>query len=97
MLFLLGNKLGKIYMPNISKRQDFALWLRILKKNTKAMGLSNILAYYRVGSSGSVSGNKMLAAKYQWRTYREIEMLPFFSSLYYFTNYAVNGFIRFNK
>src|SRR5690606_23452075 len=27
-----SEKLGKVYMPAIRKRQDYALWLRILKK-----------------------------------------------------------------
>lgn len=90
-------KLGKIYMPNISKRQDFGLWLKIMKQSAKALGIDDILAYYRVGSKDAVSANKVLAAKYQWRIYREIEKLPFFISLYYFIHYAVNGVIRFSK
>ncbi|SUI75460.1 glycosyltransferase family 2 protein [Shewanella morhuae] len=83
-------KLGKVYMPNISKRQDLGLWLKILKRIDKAYGLQECLADYNVGVS-SVSSNKIVAAKYQWRLYREIEKLPFRVSLYYFLHYVYNS------
>ncbi|QLE86117.1 glycosyltransferase family 2 protein [Shewanella sp. Scap07] len=80
-------QLGKVYMPNIAKRQDLALWLRILKKTDRAYGIQESLADYYVGVS-SVSANKVIAAKYQWRVYREIEKLGLIQSLYYFFSYA---------
>jgi len=83
-------KLGKVYMPNISKRQDLGLWLKILKKIDKAYGLEECLADYYVGVS-TVSSNKVTAAKYQWRVYREVEKLPFRMSAYYFAYYAYNA------
>ncbi|ASG04743.1 glycosyltransferase family 2 protein [Vibrio anguillarum] len=86
--------LGKVYMPNISKRQDLALWLRILKKIEFAYGMDEVLADYLAVQANSVSSNKMVAAKYQWRVYREIEKLSIKSSIYYFLNYAYSGFIK---
>lgn len=83
-------KLGKVYMPNISKRQDFGLWLKILKKIDKAYGLEECLADYYVGVS-TVSSNKVTAAKYQWRVYREIERLPLLKSMYYLGVYAYSA------
>ncbi len=83
-------KLGKVYMPNISKRQDLGLWLKILKKIDKAYGLEECLADYYVGVS-TVSSNKVTAAKYQWRVYREVEKLPLMESAYYFASYAYNA------
>lgn len=85
-----SSKLGKVYMPNIAKRQDLGLWLRILKQVDRAYGIDDCLADYYVGVS-TVSSNKVVAAKYQWRIYRDIEKLPFFSSLYYFISYATNA------
>lgn len=85
---------GKVYMPNISKRQDLGLWLRIMKLKTKGLGIDNVLAYYRTGSQNTVSANKILAAKYQWRIYREIEQLGFFESMVYFMIYSVKGFLK---
>ena len=75
-------KLGKIYMPNIRKRQDYALWLKILKKEKYAYGLNESLAYYRLREN-SVSSNKKDLIKYQWELYREIEKLNLFQSLFY--------------
>ncbi len=86
-------KIGKLYMPDIPKGQDYALWLKILKKCSFAHGLNERLALYRVRSS-SISRNKLAKAKYQWKIYRDIEKLPLFKSIYYFFNYAYHGFIK---
>ena len=86
------DKLGKVYMPNISKRQDLGLWLRILKKVDYAWGMDEILGDYLAIQSNSVSSNKKNAAKYQWRLYREIEKLSLIQSFYYFCFYAYLGF-----
>jgi teichuronic acid biosynthesis glycosyltransferase TuaG len=39
---------GKVYMENLRKRQDYALWLNLLKKTDYAHGLPEILASYRI-------------------------------------------------
>ncbi|QUM77875.1 glycosyltransferase family 2 protein [Moritella sp. 24] len=85
--------LGKVYMPNIGKRQDLGLWLEILRNGNVAKGLNVPLAKYRVGGA-SLSSNKLGVLKYQWRLYREVENLGLFSSMYYFIHYAVNGVMR---
>lgn len=86
--------LGKVYMPNIAKRQDMGLWLRILKNSGPAKGIvDKSLARYRVGSN-SVSSNKASVLKYQWRMYREVEQLPFRKSLFFFSHYAFRGITR---
>lgn len=89
-----AHKIGKIYMPNIRKRQDYALWLKILRKNIDGYGINKVLAKYRVREN-SVSSNKLKAALYQWRIYRQIEKLGLFKSLYYFINYAYYGFKKY--
>jgi teichuronic acid biosynthesis glycosyltransferase TuaG len=89
-----AEKLGKIYMPNIIKRQDYALWLKILKKEVQAFGLNIPLAIYRVRKN-SVSSNKLKAAFYQWKIYREIEQLNIIKSLYHFINYMYYGFMKY--
>lgn len=83
--------LGKIFMPNIRKRQDLGLWLKILKITDSAYCLDEPLAFYRIHKE-SLSANKLSAAKYQWKLYREIEKLNLFQSIYYFTHYTINGF-----
>ena len=85
-----SEKLGKVYMPDISKRQDFALWLKILKKTSFAYGLDESLAYYRVRKS-SVSSNKIIASTYNWKLYRDVEELPLYKAIYYFGWYTYNS------
>lgn len=85
--------LGKVYLPDILKRQDFALWLKILKLTPEAMGIEKVLAKYRVRNN-SISGNKWVASKYQWKVYREIEGLNAPLSIYYFFHYTINGVIK---
>ncbi len=87
-------KLGKVYMPDILKRQDHALWLKILKQIGKTKGIKEPLAIYRLRKN-SVSSNKILSAKYQWKLYREVEKLNIIKSVYYFlwyTYYGVNKY-----
>jgi glycosyltransferase involved in cell wall biosynthesis len=83
-------KLGKMYMPDIRKRQDFGLWLRILKDTDAAYPIPESLAQYRV-RTGSVSANKVTASKYTWSIYRDVEKLGILSSAYYFSHYAIHG------
>ena len=87
-------KLGKVYMPTILKRQDFALWLNILKKIPYAYGIDEPLAYYRVRKT-SVSSNKLIASKYNWKLYREIEKLPLYKAIYYFGWYTYKSFLKY--
>lgn len=87
------HKLGKVYMPLIRKRQDFGLWLRLLKKVEYAYGIQQPLAQYRV-RSGSISSKKSNAAAYTWRLYREVEQLNLIKASYYFSHYAVRGVLR---
>lgn len=85
--------IGKVYMPLLRKRQDFGLWLRILKKVDYAVGLNEPLTIYMI-RQGSVSSNKKSAAKYNWILYREIENLGVIESCYYFLHYAIRGVLR---
>lgn len=78
-------KLGKIYMPLIRKRQDYALWLKILKK-TKGYGLNENLAEYRVRKN-SMSANKIEMIKWHWKLYREIEKLSIINSIFHIIYY----------
>jgi len=80
-------------MPLIRKRQDFALWLKLLKLHEYAHGLDKPLAYYRI-HEGSLSSNKFDAAKHTWKLYRDIEELNLMSSIYYFLNYSIRGVLR---
>ena len=87
-------KLGKVFMPNILKRQDYGTWLKILKNIKTTKGIIEPLATYRI-LKNSVSSNKIKASMYQWKIYREVEKLSLFKSIYYFVQYAYYGFKKY--
>lgn len=74
--------LGKFEVPLIKKRNDFALWLQVLKKTDCCFGMNEVLAVYRMGRVGSVSHNKLAQIKYHWQLYHDIEKHSIFCSIY---------------
>lgn len=74
-------KISNIKIPNIVKRNDYALWLKILKTVDRIVGLNIVLATYRV-RSGSVSRKKIGLIKYHWKIYREFENMTIPKSIY---------------
>lgn len=63
--------LGKFYMPVIRKRQDWGLWILLLKKAGYSHGIDKVLARYRIVPN-SISSHKFNLIKYNWRIYREV-------------------------
>jgi len=74
-------KVGKIYMPVIRKRQDWALWLAILKKIPYTMSIQENLAIYR-NRSKSISSHKIDLIKYNWNIYRNVEKFSIIKSTF---------------
>lgn len=77
-----------------SMRDDFVFWLSILKKGGYAYGNRKVLASYRVFSL-STTGNKKKVMKPQFMVYYKVEKLGLVKSIYYFTHWAVNGFLKY--
>lgn len=73
-------QLGKFYIPNIRKRNDFVMWLQVIKSAQILYGLKEPLTYYRVRED-SLSIDKKSLIKYQWQVYRDIEHLSLAKSL----------------
>lgn len=84
---------GTIKMPVIRKRQDFGLWLRILKGNHKAICVNSVIGTYRL-RKGSVSSNKWIAVRYTWKIYRKVERLSLLKSSYVFSHYLARRIMR---
>ncbi|MFQ0977014.1 glycosyltransferase family 2 protein [Vibrio campbellii] len=84
--------LGKIRMPLIRTGQDYALWLKLLKKDC-AHVLPLVLTKYRI-TANSISRNKLKKAMRQWSIYREIEGLDLFKSIECFFFYAIRAVFR---
>lgn len=61
--------LGKIYCPEIRKRQDWALWLKVIEEGGPMEGIPEALAIYRIRNN-SISTNKLEMLKYNYKVYR---------------------------
>lgn len=76
--------------------EDYVLWMELLSIPAKAVGISDVLVYYRY-SSGSRSFNKVNAAKQRWVIYRQALNLNFFQSSTAMLGYIFNAFKKYRK
>ena len=79
---------GRLNMPDIRKRQDYGLFLLILKQIRWTRGLNEPLAAYRV-SEKSLSSNKFKLLKYNFRIYTEVLSYSKARSMVLFTLFLV--------
>ena len=84
---------GKVYGPNIKKRNDYALWLRILKQVQFVYCYDEILAQYRIRQN-SLSRDKVSLIRYHWELYRKHEKLSFLSSVYHIVYLVMMKLLR---
>jgi teichuronic acid biosynthesis glycosyltransferase TuaG len=61
-------------MPEVRRRQDYGLWLALLKGGGHAHALPEVLADYRV-HPGSLSADRLAAVRATWTLLREVEGL----------------------
>lgn len=86
---------AKHYAIGDGMHEDFAIWLSILKKGTKACGVDEPLLIYRIAKS-SKSGNKVKAARMNWNTYRHVG-LNLMEAIYYECWYIFNGIRKYRN
>ena len=79
-------KLGKMYMPMMRKRQDWVLWLNIMNKIKHTKGLNESLSIYR-RRNRSISHDKLLLIKYNWKVYRQELKFSFLVSFIHLTQF----------
>lgn len=76
-------KIGKVLMPLIRKRQDWGLFMSILRTCKVAYGMKEPLAYYRMGQQ-SLSKNKWSLVKYNLAVYKKVLGWSYIRSLLFF-------------
>jgi glycosyltransferase involved in cell wall biosynthesis len=93
-----AERTGKYYFkPELrSLRDDYAMWLEMLKKVDYAYGNPAILAAYRFFTS-SVTGSKKKVIILQFKIYYTVEKLGLVRSVYYLLWWAVLGFLKYRK
>lgn len=66
---------GRIEMPDLRMRQDYGMWLKLLRRTEAALAVPEPLGWYHM-HAGSLSSGKLTATLATWRLYRRTEGLP---------------------
>ena len=74
------NYFGKIPISSIRKRQDWMVWLTVLKKIKTAQPIPESLAFYRVRKD-SISSSKWKLIQHNFTVYRQFHQFNVFVSL----------------
>ena len=82
-----------IKFPSIKTKEDFVLWLRILKTNTKIYGLNNNLMMWRKSNS-SLSSSTIQKLLDGFRVYNKYMKFNFVKSIYYLICLSLNFLIK---
>jgi len=83
----------KLFFPRIKTKEDYILWLKIIKKIKTIKGLDINLTYYRK-TKGSLSSNKLLSLINGYKVYRDYMNYGLIKSLYNLLMLSINSFKR---
>ena len=86
-------KLDKIYMPLLRNRQDWGLWIKIMKKVRSTKAITDPLALYRYRND-SISSNKIKLIKYTWLIYFKVLRFSVLKSMYFTLIYLLKKSIK---
>ena len=86
-------QVGKVFMPELRKRQDWALGLRVMRKAQNTLGIEKPLAIYRKRQD-SVSSNKLELLRYNFLIYRKELQFSVPKSFFYMLVFLVNFFVK---
>jgi teichuronic acid biosynthesis glycosyltransferase TuaG len=85
---------GKFSTPLLRKRQDYALWLELLKKFDYAYGIPKVLGFYRIRPGTLSTSSKNDAFKYYWHILRTIGDCNVFSAAWHISWYLFIVFLK---
>lgn len=91
-----SQRIGKVEIPEVDMREDYAMWLEILKKIPQARSIVEPLAIYRIRES-SYSRNKFLILRKQFAVYYRYLNLSLIQSTYYTLYWVLNGMKKYEK
>ena len=81
---------NKFLFPRIKTKEDYVLWLKIIKKIKTIRGLDVKLTYYRK-TEGSLSSNKLLSLINGYKVYRDYMNFGIIKSLFYLFLLSINS------
>lgn len=87
-------KINNVHLVDVRQDHDSMTWLRIMRENNiVAHGIDVALTtYYK--RKGSISNNKLKAARKHWKNLREFERLSFLKTLNVFIQYSIRATIK---
>lgn len=88
---------GMIQIPELKKRNDYALWLKALKVCGTAFYIPEYLAIYHKTSNSLSSGSKIKLLKYHYILFRESQKYGVLKSVYYTFFNTINYVLTRNK
>jgi teichuronic acid biosynthesis glycosyltransferase TuaG len=91
-----SQRIGKVPIPEVDMREDYAMWIEILKKIPEAKAIKEPLAIYRIRKT-SYSRNKFLILRKQFNVYYKYLKLSLLQSTYYTLHWAINGMKKYEK
>ncbi len=83
-------KRNNFYFPKIKTKEDFVLWLRIIRKIKFIKGVNKKLTYYRK-TSNSLSSNKFISLLNGYKVYRNYMNYNLIKSFYYLAILSINS------
>jgi teichuronic acid biosynthesis glycosyltransferase TuaG len=81
---------NKLLFPKIKTKEDYVLWLQIVKKIETIRGLDIKLTYYRK-TKGTLSSNKLLSLINGYKVYRNYMNFGIIKSLFYLFMLSINS------
>lgn len=91
-----SQRIGKVYFPVGTRREDHVMWLNVLQKIPKGLPLPKTMAKYRMHAA-SVSRKKGRVVHDQYLVYREHMKYSLLKSGWYTALWAANGFRKYSK
>lgn len=85
---------GKFLMPHHRRKQDYGLWLSLLKSGHLAQGMQEILAEYRL-REGSATSKKWTLIWKHVIFLKETQGFGWIQSFFYTLHWGYNGFIKY--
>ncbi len=82
---------NKLLFPGIKTKEDYVLWLKVIKKIKTIRGLGIKLSHYRK-IKGSLSSNKIISLINGYKVYRNYMSYGVVKSLFYLCILSINSF-----
>ena len=89
--------IGLEYFPDIKRKQDYVVWLNILKKGFKSIPLHTVTGFYRQQSSAKVFNRLNFVHTHFILLRSRYVGLSLYKSIYYTLCYFINGVTRYIK